>query len=122
MNIIKPLGDRLLVKLRREEEKKIGNTVITLAHSDKKRVQPESAIFVVVAVGSDVPDNVIPFDMIIARTDAGVVVPPDATNGDSHRLYRLLEFPEVMSTFSVTNEIAAPEQVIQEKVVIKNGD
>lgn len=118
MTTIKPLGDRLLVKLRRDEEKKIGGTVITLSHSDKKRFQPESAVFLIMEVGPDVPDTLVRGDCVLARADAGVTLPPGTTNSENHRTYRLIEYPEVWSKIEEDSLIGSAEQVLQEKVVI----
>lgn len=118
MITIKPLEDRILVKLRRDEEKKVGDTVITLVQSDKKRVQPESAVFIVMATGPSVSEEIKPGMLILARSDAGITLPVNTTNGDNHRLYRLMEAPEIWSIVEEDTQIASLQDVLPEKVVI----
>lgn len=116
--MIKPAGDRLLVKLCRLDEKKVGNTVITLAHADKKRYQPECSKALVIAGGADVPAGVTEGVLVLIRSDAGVGLTSDVISAGDARLYRVIEYPEILAFLaedalvSSANEITKGMEVV----------
>lgn len=94
---INPVGDRLLVKLVKLTEKKVGDTVLTLAQDTRKRYQPECSKAVVIAGGGDVPEGISEGCMVLIRTDAGVGLTQDVIQAGDARLYRVVDYPEVLA-------------------------
>lgn len=115
---ILPVGDRILVKLVRLSEKKIGNTVLTLANDVKKRIQPECSKAVVVAGGQDVPAGLAEGSFVLIRSDAGVGLTVDIVDSDDARLYRVIEYPEVLARIEEDKMISKPEDVLKQMEVI----
>jgi hypothetical protein len=108
---IKPVGDRLLVKLVRLSEKKVGSTVLTLANDVKKKYQPECSKALVIAGGSDVPAGIGSGALVLIRSDAGIGLTSDIVETGEARLYRVIEYPEVLAILEEAAEISDANQV-----------
>lgn len=116
---LKPLGDRILIKLTREDEKKVGDTVITLQRSTKARVQPETSKYLVVATGQETDPQIKEGMYVVCRSDAGAVLSRDVIDRDDHRLFRLVDTPEVLCILEESYKAMTPQDVLpREKVVI----
>jgi len=94
---IHPIGDRLLVKLIKETEKKVGATVLTLAQDLKKRTQPECGMAMVIATGPDLPVELREGDLVLIRSDAGTGLTAEVIASPEARYYRLIEYPELLA-------------------------
>lgn len=116
--MIKPVGDRLLVKLVRLSEKKIGETVITLANTDKKRYQAECSKAVVIAGGTEIPENLAEGNLVLIRSDAGCGLTADILGDTDARLYRIIEYPEVLAVLEEVKDITDANDVCKQMEVV----
>lgn len=116
--MIHPVGDRLLVKIVKLTEKKIGNTVLTLSTDMKKKYQPECCKALVIAGGSDVPAGFEQGSVILMRSDAGVGLTAEIVTASDARLFRVIEYPEVIASIEENKEISEPNDVCRNMEVI----
>lgn len=116
--VISPIGDRLLVKLVRLSEKQVGKVTLTLANDVRKRYQAECSKAEIIAGGLDVPPGLGAGSVVLIRSDAGVGLTSDVVANQDARLYRVIEYPEVLAVIkedcliSDANEVGKQMEVL----------